>query len=782
MADTRNEVNAPVHGNVVQAQRIDQVVLPGRAPEALAGLPAAPEPFTGRAAEVAAVTKVLMLGRTSVAVLAGPPGVGKTAVALRAAHQAMADGGFHGALYVDLRGHDDGDPVTEHAALGAFLRALGISPPDIPAGLTGRRFLYRSRARLLAGPLLVLLDNAASAEQVRGLLLSDSWHRCLITSRQTLATLSGARQFTVAELPTEQSVELLSATLLAARPGDKRATERAALEEIAVACGHLPLALTVAGAILVDDPHRLAQDLADRLSSENRLAQLTFGELDVRLALRHSYQRLPEPEQYLFRVLGLHPGPVIAPEAAAVLCAGTAAETETWLAGLRRAHLITPDGTGFRLPHLLHEFAAELRIAEDAEDVAEAAVARLVRHYRLAAQAADATTRNRGGRASPEQALRWLDEHRLVLTAIVELAHAHELDEDTVALALALRHVLELRGRQDDWVQTHLLARTAAGRSTDRSVAARVAISLGDAYRLGGQAHRAADSYGAAEILRTLLGDTSGADEAVDRLMSLTSQESSRTALAITHFQAAVTAYRDRGEQRQLAHALEHLGRLWGRTHASEALDCHEQALAIFTDLGDRLGQARSRLHQGVLRQQCAEGEAAADCYRAVLDLIESPHRYRALAWFNLGLLALARHRPWRARRCWRAATAELPPGSRALPRIHPVRWWRNQRLTRRLRPQVAEYVAVPVALIAARDLWPTVPADPGEQTLAADLSGTGGEPERPEREQAPVRQPVFDLGGLDSGDDGGGDGGGEGCGGGGCGCAPAGDDYREFN
>lgn len=177
-----------------------------------------------------------------------------------------------------------------------------------------------------------------------------------------------------------------------------------------------------------------------------------------------------------------------------------------------------------------------------------------------------------------------------------------------------------------------------------------------------------------------------------------------------------------------------------------------------------------------------AEGEAAADCFRAVLDLIEAPHRYRALAWFNLGLLALARNRPWRTRRYWRAATAELPAGSQPLPKVRLLRLRRNRRLIRRLRPQVAEYVAVPVTLVAAKDLWDNVPADPGEQTLAADLPG--GEPERPARAESPA--PVFDLGGLGYGGDdcggGGGDGDGGGCGGGGCGCAPAGDDYREFN
>lgn len=225
------------------------------APVALAQLPPLTAGFMGREAELAQVAALLdpgaVAGAVVVSAVAGLAGVGKTALAVHAAHAARSSGWFPGGvLFIDLHGYDE-QPVQPGQALDALLRALGVPGEHIPDGDGQRAGLYRSVLAQVTGPVLVIADNASAEAQVRSLLPGPGPHRVIVTSRHTLAGL-GARLLDVTVLDEAAAVELLDTVVRAARPGDDRVGgDLVAAGRLAESCGGLPLALQVTAALLV---------------------------------------------------------------------------------------------------------------------------------------------------------------------------------------------------------------------------------------------------------------------------------------------------------------------------------------------------------------------------------------------------------------------------------------------------------------------------------------------------------------------------------------------------
>ena len=204
---------------------IGDIVQATAAPVALAQLPALVAGFTGRDAELAQITALLDpagdAGAVVVSAVAGLAGVGKTALAVQAAHAARQAGWFPGGiLFIDLHGYDDA-PVQPGQALDALLRALGVAAEHIPPGAEQRAGLYRSALAQIGDPVLIIADNASAEAQVRPLLPGPGPHRVVVTSRHTLAGLA-ARLLDVTVLDDEAAVALLDAALRDARPGDDR--------------------------------------------------------------------------------------------------------------------------------------------------------------------------------------------------------------------------------------------------------------------------------------------------------------------------------------------------------------------------------------------------------------------------------------------------------------------------------------------------------------------------------------------------------------------------------
>ncbi|MGV9386106.1 tetratricopeptide repeat protein [Nonomuraea sp. NPDC003707] len=294
-------------------------------PTGLCELPRSVDDFTGRAAGLAWTSELLRAadapGAAGVGLITGSAGLGKTTLTVRAAHALRPD--FpHGVFFLDLFGMSP-QPLPADDALGMLLRALGIADQQIPGDEAGRASLYRSLLRDRRA--LIVLDNAASEEQIRPLLPGGGAGRALVTSRRLLAGLEGVRRLALGPLPPLEATELLTGILK-----DRGASEKgAALEQLAQLCGGLPLALRIAGNRLVSRPGWNAADLAARLANEERrLDQLSAGDLKIATAFGLSYEQLAIETKRLFRRLALVPGRSF--DAALAAVAGGTSIEEAW--------------------------------------------------------------------------------------------------------------------------------------------------------------------------------------------------------------------------------------------------------------------------------------------------------------------------------------------------------------------------------------------------------------------------------------------------------------------
>ena len=342
------------------------------APVALAQLPALAAGFTGRDGELAQVAGLLDpavgAGAVVVSAVAGLAGVGKTALAVQAAHAARSSGWFAGGvLFIDLHGYDS-SRVQPGQALDALLRALGVPGEHIPETAEQRAGLYRSVLAQISGPVLVVADNASAEAQVRPLIPGPGPHRVIITSRHTLAGL-GARLLDITVLDRAAAIRLLDQAVRAARPGDDRISgDPVAAGKLAKSCGGLPLALQITAALLVADPMLTAAELAAELADEvRRLETLRYEDgggisaPSAAAAFELSYRQLDEDSARMFRLLPADPGPDVSTGAAAELAGWPAHRTRKALSQLARAHLVEQSlRSRWRMHDLLRLYARQI--------------------------------------------------------------------------------------------------------------------------------------------------------------------------------------------------------------------------------------------------------------------------------------------------------------------------------------------------------------------------------------------------------------------------------------
>jgi DNA-binding SARP family transcriptional activator len=412
-----------------------------------AQLPAHLPRFVGRTAPLALLTAPVPDGPDSASsaacVVHGMPGIGKTTLALQAAH-LMKDRYPDGQLYVDLRGFDEVAALTPDEALRDFLGALGVPPGSIPASLNARSALYRS---ILAGrKMLLLLDNARDADQVQPLLPGSPDIMTLITSRNRLPGLTvshGARSIHLD--PYDQSeADAYLAWMLGA---DRVHAQRDAADAIIDYCAGLPLALAIVTARAAHLPDTsLAEISAPLRDARDNLDPLALGEdpaANARTVFDWSYQSLGPESARLFRLLSLHPGPDITPTAAAVLTTRPAQQVRSLLRGLAQVHLLRePAPDRFTSHDLLRTYADELSRIHDPEEERAQAVDRLLGYFVGSADAADRLITTGARRrimpaarrvptaaaeefADERQALAWLAAEYPVLVAAVKWAADH---------------------------------------------------------------------------------------------------------------------------------------------------------------------------------------------------------------------------------------------------------------------------------------------------------------------------------------------------------------------
>ena len=649
-------------------------------------LPVAARHFAGRAGALTALTALAAeAGGTDgasramvIAVIEGTAGIGKTALAVHFAHQVAGD--FpDGQLYVNLRGFDPaGPPMTPGEAIRIFLDALGVRAAQLPASLDAQTGLYRS---LLAGRrMLVLLDNARDAGQVRPLLPASPGCLVLVTSRSQLTGLAAA------EGAMPMALDLLTGgeahELLAVRLGDERlAAEPAAVQELIGLCARLPLALAIAAARAASQPALpLAALAAELRDAGGRLDALDVGDTaaSVRAVFSWSYQQLDAATARMFQLLGLHPGPGIGVPAAASLAGLPPRRARAVLAGLTRAHLLAEPAPGrFAFHDLLRAYAAERAQADEGDAERHAAVHRMLDHYlHTACPAAlliHPTSRTitlpplQPG-VEPQrladigQAQAWFEAERQVLMAAATQALEEGLYTHAWQIAWALGRFLDLLGHWDDWVAAEQIALTATQRLGDRAAQAFAHWQFGYARARLGDHEDARAHLERALSIYTELGDGAGAAEAHISL-GVTLEEQGRDADALGHTRQALELFTAAGDRAGQALALNGIGwldiKLGDYRHA--LISCG-QALELFTELGYSRLEADIWDSLGLAHHHLGDHSESAACYQRALGLYrEIGDRWaQAETLGHIGDTRLAAGQPDEARAAWEEALAIL--------------------------------------------------------------------------------------------------------------------------
>jgi DNA-binding SARP family transcriptional activator/tetratricopeptide (TPR) repeat protein len=632
-----------------------------------AQLPMAVLGFVGRDRELAELDAMLDPRTSVVAAISGTAGVGKTSLAVHWAHRT-ADRFPDGQLYANLHGYSpDGRALDPVEVLGTFLAALGVPPGQFPAGIDGRAALFRGQ--LVGRRLLVLLDNARSADQVRPLLPATPGCLAVVTSRDTLAGLvavEGARPVMLDLLPARDARQLLAVRLGAGR----LEAESVAAEEIIARCARLPLALAVVAARAATRKHLPLATFAAELSEADHGLQTVAT--DVRTVLSWSYRALSQDAARLFRLLGLHPGPDVTVPAAASLAGVPVPRARQLLAELDHAQLLVEHAAGRYASHdLLRAYAAELASAGEAGDAA--ARRRMLDYYLHAACAASRSLQPFRHQVlparpvpgvvaeEPADALGWFGAEYPVLLGVHRLAGRDGADTHCWQLAWALEEFLD---RQAYWLYELACgeaAVAAAERLADADAVARSERILARAHSSLGHPEQAIEHLRRALGLFERLADLDG--QATCHLnMCLVYSRNERRPEGNAEAERAIDLYRRTGSRRgealaldsiafnlsmlgepllalerctealgifrevkdpfgealaldSIGHALHRLGRV------REAISHYERAVALFRELGDRINEAESLGRLGEAFRDAGDSAAARNAWQRALDL-----------------------------------------------------------------------------------------------------------------------------------------------------------------
>jgi DNA-binding SARP family transcriptional activator/Flp pilus assembly protein TadD len=632
-----------------------------------AQLPSDVQGFTGRLDELDELDRLLLeAGDRSTAVVisavAGTAGVGKTALAVRWAHR-VRDKFPDGQLYVDLRGYGPDQPIPAEKALARFLNSLGVAGQDIPLDIDDRAARYRSEIN--GRRMLVVLDNAASVEQIRPLLPGTPSCSVVVTSRDSLpglVALHGGRRLDLGLLPLPDAISLLHRLI-----GERVEAEPEAAATLATQCARLPLALRVAAELATAHATTPLADLVRELAGQaQRLQRLDAGgdpRAAVRVVFSWSYEYLPTDAARAFRLAGLHPGSDLDVYAAAALTNTTVDEARRSLDVLARAHLIHLTGPGRYGTHdLLRAYACDLAKSHDSQADRRAALTRLFDYYLAAAAIAieklsPAERRQRPrispavsptpSMSDPAAALAWLDAERPNLVATCTHTAAHGWPERTIRLATTLFRYLDIGAHYPDALSIHTDTRNAARQTGDRAAEAYALANLGVVHLRQGRYEQAAEHYRRALLLFRETGDRGGEARTLTHLGLVNWRQGLYEEAAERHLQA-LARYRETGNRFGEANALSNLGLVrWRQGRYKEAAEGHQQALILYRETGRRFGEANALANLGVVHLRQGRYEQAADDLGQALNLFRETgnHIGQGYALANLGVVSLRQGR-----------------------------------------------------------------------------------------------------------------------------------------
>jgi DNA-binding SARP family transcriptional activator/tetratricopeptide (TPR) repeat protein len=711
-------------GGVLAQRRLTGPPIPRELPKSTAD-------FTGRTELLGQICRLLSQdpgGGMPIAVLTGPGGVGKTALALRAAH-LLQDAYPDGQLYAQL-GMRENKPAAVAAVLEQFLRSLQVAPSAVPRAVQARAGMYRS---LLADRrVLVMLDDAASTGQVAPLVPGSRSCAVIVTARKRLSGLDGVRRFEVDALDEHNAIELLARLIGPERAGG----EPEAVRDLAVLCGGLPLALRIAAARLYVRPHWRVEHLVRRLRDEKRrLDELNVDGVTIRAPLSFAYENLDNGVQMLLRRLALLGDVDFASWVGAPLLDISVQAAEELLDRLVEARLVEArvmeDGSArFQLHTLVRIYAAERLAAAESAAERNAALSRVLGCFLSLAKTAhrlayggDFSVLHGGADiwSLPQHALddlltdpvRWFQGERPALVAAVFQAARAGFDELCWDLALTSVTLFQAGSYVDDWRATARAALGAVRTSGNRRGEAAMLYSLGilaltsqpaaaardlmRAYRLFdelGDAHGRALTLGGMAFADRIVGrydralfrdraalaafqevnDQIGvadmlkdmAQIEIDRCHYDTGEKLLRDALAISQKLSADRAIAQ--AQHSLAELALRVGRL---EQAEEAFDA---ARIMTLASGDMIGQAYTLVGLGATRTKQAAFERAHVDLTAALELADGcgDPLLRGRTLLALGELDIARQLPV-------AALARLNAALSALDGIGSAGLWRSR-------------------------------------------------------------------------------------------------------
>lgn len=613
---TSNTVEGAVGGPVVQARSIGSVHIHGaNGPAVPFQVPPGPARFVGREAALAELTRLRSHGPV---VVSGMAGVGKTSVVLHWARQAEADYP-DGQLYAHLGG---AEPVSPASALEWFLLSLGAAPESVPVGADRRAALFRSltaRRRVL-----VVLDDAVSAAQVRPLLPAGPACAAVVTSRSRLSGLGmdGARWVDLQPLSQPDAVRLLRSVI----GNDRVGAEAEAADEVAALCGGLPLALSVVAARLASRMRRtLARELADLAGERTRLAELALGrEVSVEAVLDVARAGLDDDARAAYGCAGWHPGREFGAEAIAAGLGFAVRRAEDALLALADSGLASEsDADRYSLHDLVRLHARQSRppaceraIVEWYLDTAVAAD-RVVHPLRprLGPRYATARTDRFPDNAA---AIGWLERERANLVAALTAAASRNWDEVVWQFCEALWGLFLHNRHYGEFLDLQELGIAAAGRVGDARAEARVRLQAGYVHgKLGSRAEHRAEVAAARELAR-LSGDALTEASALEQLGLVVAHEDPDGAIA--YFAQSRDAHERLGLpagvalcRRRIGEVLTTLGRL------DEAAAELSAAASTAAELGDPAQHTRAVTMLAEVHRRAGRADRALEALTGAL-------------------------------------------------------------------------------------------------------------------------------------------------------------------
>ncbi|SEP53814.1 ATP-binding protein [Amycolatopsis saalfeldensis] len=598
-------------------------------------LPADLATFTGRTRELAQLMDAVAEdGPRTVVVSAieGMAGVGKTRLAVHAAHELVRAGRCTDVqLYVDLRGFDaELSPADPGAVLDGFLRQLGVAAQRIPDGLDQRAAMFRDR--LEGKNALILLDNAADDRQVRDLIPASPTCLVLITSRRTLAALEGASFHLLDVLAPPDALDLLARIAGA----DRVAAESSSAKQIVEACGYLPLAVSLAASRLRSRPAWRLADFAERIG-EAGLVSASVGRRSVRAVFDLSVAGLEDPLRRFFLAAGLFPGGDFTAQAAAALADVGVGAARQMLEQLQDEHLLqqnTPARYAFH--DLLRTYARELASEESAGYTDLGALTRLFDHYRYTTAVAmdliEPATRERRPRvtrpdteaqefADRAEALGWLQTERPNLLAVAARAASCGLAAHVSQFSHIAWRFLHDHGHHRDALELHALAVTVTRASGDRRGLTNALRFSGLAYERLGMLQEALAAFEQARTLCEDPGDLAAILEGLGNVNVLMC----RYARAAEYFDQALALWQSLGRMLGIGNNLGnlgittfHLGR-YGTAH-----DYLLRALAVHEDHGYPTSQTQALIWLGIVGERTGNHVGAAEHLNRALELAQT--------------------------------------------------------------------------------------------------------------------------------------------------------------